>query len=292
MPRWTLWMALTLLSWGVWAVLTRFGGDRISAAQSQAVSTLGMAPIILALLFMKEPEPAGNRRRGILVAFGAGLISCLGNIAFYAAVASGKAAAVIPLTALSPAVTILLAGPLLKERITRIQWFGLTLSLGAIYLFNAPTEGSNNTRWLLVALIPILLWGITLLLQKLSTDDVSARTSALSFLAAFVPVAIVILWREPLSQSLSLRDWAVQAALGFTLGFGNLTIMWALSGGGEASIVAPLANLYPVVSIPVAVTLLGEKIGLRDGAGIVLALAAVVLLSLQTTPEQADERPI
>ena len=48
---------------------------------------------------------------------------------------------------------------------------------------------------------------------------------------------------------------------------------------GKASIIAPLASLYPLVSVPIAITFLGEKISGRETVGIVIALVSVVALA-------------
>ena len=74
--------------------------------------------------------------------------------------------------------------------------------------------------------------------------------------------------------------------MGFTLALGNLTILLAFSSGGKASIIAPLAGLYPLVSIPIALVGFHERLGWRESSGVALALAAVVLLSLQSEPNQ------
>ena len=71
-------------------------------------------------------------------------------------------------------------------------------------------------------------------------------------------------------------------ALGFTWALGNLTLLQAFACGGKASIIAPLAGLYPLVSIPIALVGFHERLTWREASGILLALAAVVLLSLQS----------
>jgi drug/metabolite transporter (DMT)-like permease len=71
-------------------------------------------------------------------------------------------------------------------------------------------------------------------------------------------------------------------AVGFTLALGNLTILLACAAGGKASVVAPLSGLYPIVSIPIAIFWLGDKVAGRQWLGIALALVAVVLLSYQS----------
>src|SRR5881296_5750 len=49
MPRWFLWTLVALFSWGVWAVVSKLIGDALSAAHSQALSTLGLLPVMVAL---------------------------------------------------------------------------------------------------------------------------------------------------------------------------------------------------------------------------------------------------
>ena len=289
MPLWIVWTLLTLVSWGIWAILSKLIGGGISDAHIQVISTVGIVPVLVALFAVKDSATTGNRRRGILLALGSGIISCLGNIAFYSVLNRGaKAAAVIPVTDLYPAVTVLLAVPLLNERLNRLQWAGIGLSLFAIYLFHVSQEQGLVSEWLLLALVPIVLWGICGLMQKMSTNHISGRTSAIWFLLAFLPVAASIKFFYPLPAGIPLRTWGLATAVGFTLALGNLTILLAFASGGKASIIAPLAGLYPLVSIPIALAVFGETLGPRESLGIVLALAAVVLLSFQSEPDGAS----
>ena len=304
MSRWVFWMALTLLAWGIWAVLCKKISEpqyAITAYHSQAISTLGLSPILLALWAMKEPPAVGNRRRGIWLALAAGTLTSLGNVALYAAMADEKASAIVSITALSPAVTILLALPILKERILPLQWVGMGVSLAAIYLFDPPGEQRGFSAGILFALLALLLYGITLLLQKMSTNELSGRESALWLLGAFIPVALVILLVKPLPSELipssgpegrtALTVWALATAGGFFLALGNWTILMAFASGGKAAVIAPLSGLYPMVGIPLAVIWLKETVERREFAGILLALTAVVLLSYTPPPRRPASHP-
>src|SRR5207253_2231974 len=117
MPRWFIWSLAALCSWGLWAILSKVIGDALSPAHSQALSTLGLVPVLLALGLSRRLSAAGHRWRGIPCAFAAGVLGCGGNLAYYHALnRGGKAATVVPLTALYPLVTIVLAVLLLKEK--------------------------------------------------------------------------------------------------------------------------------------------------------------------------------
>jgi len=287
MRPWLLWTLLAVVCWGVWALLAKLIGDALTPVQQQTLSTLGLLPVMAALGCSKKLTATGNRRRGAIFALGAGLLTCLGNIAYYDVLNRGaKAATVIPLTALYPLVTVLLAVLLLKERLNRIQLAGVGLSFVAIYLFNVQQDSGFFSAWLVVALAPIALWGVSGLLQKLSTNHVSGELSALWFLAAFVPVAVILLAQQPLPLAIAPLTWLLVVLLGFAFAFGNFALLAAFAADGKASVIAPLAGLYPLVSIPVAIVALHERIGWREGCGIVLALASVAALACETPPKK------
>ena len=284
-PRWLIWTIATLLVWGIWAILAKRIGDALSPSQSQMLSTLGLLPILAALACNKETQGPVSRRRGIVLAFASGVVSCIGNIPYYTALGSGaKAATVVPLTSLYPLVTVLLAAALLKERLNWIQSAGVILSLAAIYLFNVPDEQGYVSQWILLALVSILLWGAAALLQKMATNDISGSAAALWFLVAFAVIGGGMLVYEPLPAEVSAEVWLLVIGLGFMLALGNFTILLAFASGGKASIITPMTGLYPLVSIPIAILALGETMNWRESMGVAFAVAGVVTLAWESRP--------
>jgi drug/metabolite transporter (DMT)-like permease len=283
MSRWLLWTFAALLSWGIWAVLSKVLGNALSPEQSQALSTLGMCPILLPLLFSAPASLRGASRKGVLLALIGGVVTCLGNVAYYSALARGeKVATIVSLTALYPLVTVLLAVLLLRERLNRVQVPGLALALLAIWLFNIQGAGELLSRTVVYAVLPITLWGLSGFLQKVATNHLPAEAAALVYLSAFVPVGVFFALREPWPAAISPGTWALVLALGFFLAFGNFAVLAAFARGGKASVITPLGSLYPIVSVPVAMLLLRETIGTREILGIGLALASVAALSWET----------
>lgn len=296
-PRWLTWTLLALACWGAWAVLGRLIGSALSAGQSQALSTLGTLPVIALLARARRPAAQGNRRRGLATGFAAGLLTAAGNMAYFAALNAGeKAATVIPLTALYPLVTVLLAVLFLRERLRWIQWAGVVLALAAIYLFNVPQENRPAGSALALCAVPIALWGVSGLLQKVSTLHVSGEESTLAFLTAFIPLAAILVIREPLPSGLDTRTTLLALALGLAFALGNGFLLRAFAANGKASVIAPLAGLYPLAALPFIVLILRERISPREATGIAVALAAVAAIAAEgsspTPPrEPGSQRP-
>lgn len=288
MPRWLFYSTLTVLFWGVWGFIPRKLA-MMPAEQSQVISALGLLPIMAALGVRRSLLAGARMRRGCFIAFVAGLVGSLGNLAFYRLMNAGQSAAtVVPFTSLYPLVTVVLAVVLLKEKLNAVQFAGIGLALVSIYFFNVGREERFSLGWLAFALLPILLWGVAGLLQKLCTNDISAELSTLCFLAALASFSAFLLALRPMNWKLSIADWIWAIALGVFLGLGNLTLLAAFAAGGKAAIVSSLAGVYSVVTVPLAVGLLDEKVRSREWLAIVLALLAVVGLACEKqTPSPA-----
>jgi transporter family protein len=122
--------------WGVWGFESKVLVDRTSPYTGQVLFTAGLVvPVILVL--MSPKRFAGRRRRlGFSFAFLTGLLGGLGNVGFFVALERGNASVIVPLTSLSPLVTVLVGVLVLKEKMSRPQYFGLALALLAIYLLS------------------------------------------------------------------------------------------------------------------------------------------------------------
>jgi transporter family protein len=137
MPRWLAFSLLTILCWGAWGAVSKVASDGVDANTNQIFFTLGLLPLIA--LVGRSPRLRGGTQRGagIAWAFLTGILGGTGNIAFFRAlVVGGKASIVVPVTALFPLVTVILAVTCLRERLSSAQKVGLLLALVAIYLLS------------------------------------------------------------------------------------------------------------------------------------------------------------
>ncbi|HEV2499302.1 MAG TPA: EamA family transporter [Terriglobia bacterium] len=142
------------------------------------------------------------------------------------------------------------------------------------------------SAWFWFALVVLVSWGVVGLLQKLSTNYLSAEWALIWLAVGFF---ILEPWLYPghalFAYSLKSLGWAFLG--GVLNALGAWALLAALKSGGKASVVAPFTALYPVVVVFSAPVVLHESITARQAIGVLCALIAVVLLSTESPEASA-----
>jgi drug/metabolite transporter (DMT)-like permease len=144
-------------------------------------------------------------------------------------------------------------------------------------------ENSRYLRlppWLRYAVTAAVFWGVWGVLAKGPSRELSGWMTQVLFTLALIPSAIVA-WR---SKQMGVgTDKARGLAWGFVSGLvagvGDLCFYLALQSGADTAIAIPLISLYPLVTLSIALCCFKERLNAFQGAGIVLAVVAIILLS-------------
>jgi transporter family protein len=132
--------------------------------------------------------------------------------------------------------------------------------------------------WFWFAVVVLVAWGVVGLLQKLSTNYISAESSLIWLVAGYLLLEPAL---YPGKALFHYSGWNLSWALlsGALNALGALALFAALKSGGKASIVAPLTALYPLVVIVAVPFVLHESITRLQLVGVASTLIAVALLS-------------
>ncbi len=139
--------------------------------------------------------------------------------------------------------------------------------------------------WLGYAVLALVLWGITGVTQKLSTNRISSERSFLWFCWAMVALSAVVAGLARPHWGLAPLVVVCSVAGGALNGLGAWTSFRALESGGKASIVISLISLFPLLTVVLAIVFLHERLTWMQGAGAVAAIGAAILLSLEAPPK-------
>lgn len=138
--------------------------------------------------------------------------------------------------------------------------------------------------WLFWSLATIALWGTWGLVSKIASAGVDAYVNQLLYTAGLAPLLIIVAWTVHRRSAQEKRDGRMKGVAwafltGILGGVGNIAFFQALVKGGEASVVAPVTALFPMVTVLLALAILKERLGRRQWVGLALAFVAIYLLS-------------
>lgn len=126
---------LCLLLWGLWGFILKLAYQNLSWIETYMLSSIAS---FVVMLFVVSYHGMGSLKLDnyTLTAIVAGLLGGGGYIFFIKALEHGKASIVIPLTALYPAITVILAYILLGEKLSIQQTIGIVLAVIAAFLLS------------------------------------------------------------------------------------------------------------------------------------------------------------
>ncbi|WP_419807417.1 EamA family transporter [Sphingomonas sp.] len=290
-PRaWLGYALVTVVLWGVWGAFSGLSPQYgFPETLVYCVWALTMVPPALIVLSMARWR-LDRSVRAIGYGLAVGLLGAAGQLILFYAVARGPAYLIFPVISLSPVVTIAMSFALLGERTGRLGAIGIMLALLALPTFDFSPGGAGGAAagWLLPAILVMLCWGVQAYFMKAANHVMSAASifvyMTLSGLLV-IPIAWAMTdWTRPINWGL---DGPGLAALIQVLNaIGALTLVFAFRYG-KAIIVAPLANAgAPLATALLSLVVLGVVPGALKIVGIVLALAASLLLAIE--PDATD----
>lgn len=171
-------------------------------------------------------------------------------------------------------VAIVLVALLPGERITRPTAPALAMAVGSglaigafLILLDQTGEGSGIAPLVLNRVVNAVLTGglATVLVVRAVRSGRGARSAV----------------RASGAPPLPLRSaWLLAITCGVVDATANLLLLWALRAGGDLVVVATLTAMYPAGTVLLAAALLRERIAPVQVIGLVLALAAGILLAV------------
>ncbi|HEX4641803.1 MAG TPA: DMT family transporter, partial [Chthoniobacterales bacterium] len=218
----------------------------------------------------------------------AGFSGGIGVAFLYRALAVGMMAVVAPTTAVIAAMIPVFFAFAIGERLRPLTFLGVALALVAIFLVSRPvsaqTVNPDSTRrgfppgfgLALLSGISVGIFFLSLARTSMTAGMwplVAARISSISLF-----VAIAFIAKRTLLMS---RTAAATATFGGALDMAANAVYMIAARIGPLSIVVTLASLYPAATVILARWVLREHLSRTQIAGLVCALAAVMLIVFQ-----------
>ncbi len=133
-------------------------------------------------------------------------------------------------------------------------------------------------RWFIVVLLTLAVWGIWGVVTRVASASLGWRdTTAVAALGHMIIASLYIAISRPtISPQGFIWFFALLAGI---LGFLGALFFYIALELNPSSIVVVATSLYPIVTLVLSMFLLGETITIRQAAGVLLSMLALILIS-------------
>ena len=211
-----------------------------------------------------------------------GLTTSVAYVGFFAAIGHGRISIVAPVSAAVTALLPAIAGIAGGNTLSTLARGGVLCALLAIPLVAYETEDGgcdddwSTTRQVLVSILCGVGFGFYFICIGHTHRSAGLWPTVATLLVGIAVIAAIAARGGVMPSLASLSRLAV--AGGVALGFADAGLTTALQRG-PLTVASVLGNLYPLVTIALGVSILGERVRLWHAAGILLAVAGVAMIA-------------
>ena len=255
------------------------GGTTGSALRVVLLSHLTSLSVLLALAFsLGDAFPHG---RPLLCGLAAGLAGGLSLVAFYVALSRGAMGASAAISGLLAAAIPVLIAAMEEGSPGPRRLLGFVVAGLAIWLIAAGDSAHEARSTTVLAILAGAGFGLYFTALRYANPAGLIWPMATARMASITTCSLILLVLRskagPATITRRTGLWVLSTALFDTSG--NLLFL-AATRAGRLDVAAVLASLYPASTILLAAALLKERPTRRQGLGMAVAVAAVVLIVL------------
>ena len=141
------------------------------------------------------------------------------------------------------------------------------------------TDRFQFPTWIWYALLCIFWWGLWGFLSKIGSVTASPLQMQILFTLGMLPVAAAMVLQVRGNLDRNRAGVTYGLLCGVATGIGTLGYYAALRTQ-DASVVTPVTGLFPLLTVLLAFFVLRERLNNVQMAGMALALASIVILSI------------
>jgi drug/metabolite transporter (DMT)-like permease len=211
-----------------------------------------------------------------------GLATSVAYVGFFAAIAHGRISIVAPISAAVTALLPAIAGIAGGNTLSTLARGGVLCALLAIPLVAYQTEDGKadddwpTSRQVLISILCGVGFGFYFICIGHTHRSAGLWPTVATLLVGIAVIVPIAARGEAMPSRACISRLAV--AGGMALGVADAGLTTALQRG-PLTVASVLGNLYPLVTIALGVTILGERVRLWHAAGILLAVAGVAMIA-------------
>ena len=285
--KWLFFILITIVTQGIWGAFSELPEkEGFPATFTFIVWSFSMIPCAI-IAFGLAGWKFEYDKKSLLLGCVIGFLGAGGQLILFETLRFGPAYIVFPFISMTPMIVITLSLIFLKERPSKKQILGIITALAAIFFLSWQGGQSNGNSsgflWVILASLILVMWGIQGTVIKLANETMRAES-------IFIYMTITGLMLAPIAYLMTDFD---MPGINFDMGLvtksffiqilnaiGVLTLVFAYRYG-KAIIVSPMEGLAPVVTVILSLVIYSVFPSTMMLTGMILAVIAMVTLSLE-----------
>ena len=272
----------TIMFYGLGQVFAKETRTNVPSSNLLLILGLNMLVIWSAYWFVFR-ESGSYGTSAWLQAIAGAALSGLAYVTYYESLKHGKVSIVGTIAGAYAPWTVVLALIFLGEQMSFGEGAGVVLVVVSMLIFTYPNGNNGGTKTerlgIAFAICSLFLWGTSAAVAKGAIDEIG-NTNFIGVYALVVPAIWLVYWVATAKAKFSMPEsnkWILQLSMVF-LAAGGITYYTAIQNG-PVSIVSPITNLYPIVTIAAAKIRLKEMLSTRQIVALAMLFLSVPLFS-------------
>ena len=280
---WLPFSLATIVFYGLGQVFVK--ETRTDSPSSNLLIILGLNIFVMwGAYWLLFREPGAFDASTWLQAIAAAALSGAAYVTYYESIKHGKISVLGTIVGAYAPWTVILALIFLGEQMSLGEGAGVVLVVASMLIFTYSTGENGNRKTerlgIAFAICALFLWGTSAAVAKGAIDDIG-DTNFIGVYALVCPTIWLGYWLTTARGKFSIpkvNKWILELSVIF-LAAGGITLYLAIRNG-PVSIVSPITNLYPMLTIAVAKFRLKERLSTRQIVALALLFASVPLFSI------------
>jgi drug/metabolite transporter (DMT)-like permease len=267
-------------AFGTLAIFAKLGyASGLGTQQTLAFRFLIAAIGMVALAFALGQNPLRLRRSQLITLFGLGAIVYTGqSLTYFIALRSLPASLVVLIAYIYPSLVVVAAWLFLRRAVS--AWHGVALAMSFAGVAMLVGGAQFHLSWALVFAIasPTIYTGYILVGERVMTSVPAVAASAVIMSGAAIAFCVLAALTRELTPPRNGTGWAVAAGIAMFPTMVAISLFLAGLPRIGAARAALLSTWEPVVTVFLAVVVLGDRLSLFQVMGGVLVIVAVIVV--------------
>ncbi len=233
--------------------------------------------LVLALVIGQNPLRLNRKRLVTLLALG-GLVYTGQSLTYFVALRSLPASLVVLIAYIYPSLVVVAGWLFLRRTVSRWPWLALAASFAGVALLVGGTRFEFSWALVLAIASPTIYTGYILIGERVMTSVPAVAASAVIMSGAALAFCLLAALNHELALPRNANGWAVGVGIALFPTMVAISLFMAGLPRVGAARAALISTVEPVITVVLAVVLLGDRLSAVQVMGGVLVLLAVILV--------------